>query len=136
LTLRDLRRLATNPLGRSTAAWNDRIHGRLAPMPEGADLIQGARIMSAMAVGGDLIRLARVALRLDVLSPFQTVAGHIASGRTAAAIEALQRLDGLLAERTTEPSQFRTMMGARSNAAAIREALLQHSAYFNGEVRA
>jgi hypothetical protein len=105
-------------------------------MPERADLIQGARIVAALALGGDLIRLARSALQLDVLPPFQTVAGHIASGRTAAAIEALQRLDGLLVQRTTEPGQFRTIMGARSNILAIREALLQHSAYFDGEVRA
>lgn len=136
LTLRDLRRLAANPLGRSAAAWDSRLHGLLAPMPERADLIQGARIVAALALGGDLIRLARSALHLDVLPPFQTVAGHIASGRTAAAIEALQRLDGLLVQRTTEPGQFRTIMGARSNIAAIREALLQHSAYFDGEVRA
>lgn len=136
LALRDLRRLATDPLGRSATAWENRLFGRLAPMPEQADLVQGARIVAALAVGSDLIRLARATLRLGVLSDLLEVAGHIAGGRSQSAIEALQHLDHLLAERATDPLHDRIMMGARGNIAAIREALLQHSAYFEGEVRA
>ncbi|HET6608191.1 MAG TPA: FUSC family protein [Rhodopila sp.] len=136
LALGDLRRLATDPLGQSATAWENKVFGRLAPMPEQADLVQGARIVAALAVGSDLIRLARAALRLGVLPDLLVVSGHIAGGRSGAAIEALQHLDRLLEEHATDPLHARIMMGARGNIAAIREALLQHSAYFEGEVRA
>lgn len=136
LTLRDLRRLAASPFSHSAASWQDRIHGRLAPMPDQADPVQGARVVAALAVGTELIRLSRAGTRLGNPAGVEAVAANIAEGRPHEAVTCLETLDRTLAEQPVETRLARTMMGARSNIAAVREALLQHGDYFSGEVRA
>ncbi|HVY17163.1 MAG TPA: FUSC family protein [Rhodopila sp.] len=136
LTLRDLRRLAMRPLNRPVTAWQNHVYGRLAPMPEHGALVQGARLMAALSVGTEVIRLSRAASRLDCVPAVEAIAADIARGRVLAAVEALERLDQALVERAAEARMARTIMAARANIAAMREALLQHGDYFEGEVRA
>src|SRR5262249_59975169 len=63
LTLRDLRRLAANPR-RRRADWEGRMHSRIAVLPNAAEPLQRAHVLTALSVGSEIINLRRVAPRL------------------------------------------------------------------------
>ncbi|MFL5257482.1 MAG: FUSC family protein [Rhodopila sp.] len=130
LTLRDLRRLAARPEGRSAAVWENHVYGRLTALPEQADTLQAARLVAALSTGSELIRLHHTARRLGAETAAAFTA--IADGDSLAALEALQRLDATL----QHSPQMDLALRMRGNIAAIRETLMQHAAYFNDEVAA
>src|SRR6185312_9669342 len=56
LALRDLRRLASNPMPRAED-WERRLYGRLAALPERAEPLQRAQLLAAYSVGSEMIQL-------------------------------------------------------------------------------
>jgi uncharacterized membrane protein YccC len=128
LTLRDLRRLAA---GRSISDWEGRINTRLAQMPEQATPLQRAQLLTALSVGREIVALRHRAARLGFAAEIDAAIGPLAQGRNAAAIAALHRLDGRLAEsRDGNPPQPATLW-ARSRILVMSELLTQHAAYFD-----
>ncbi len=57
LTLRDLRRMAAGRRAPTPAAWQALVHARLVAMPEGVDLVHGSRLVSALSLGLQVLRL-------------------------------------------------------------------------------
>jgi uncharacterized membrane protein YccC len=133
LTLRDLRRLADRPAGRSASEWENHVYGRLAAVPDQADMLQAARLVAALATGAAVIRLHRSCARLGVQASAQDAFAALSRGDTAATLRALGHLDAILPQTGGETG---LMLRARGNVAAIAEALMQHDAYFRGEVDA
>src|SRR5262249_37425288 len=65
-TLGDLRRLATAPDTPQWKTWEGRAFARLAALPEQADPVPRARLLAALSVGAEIIRLRHFAVRLGV----------------------------------------------------------------------
>ena len=61
LTLRDLRRLATRAVQRLPDDWEARIYCRLAALPDTAEPLQRAQLVTALSVGTEIIELRRIA---------------------------------------------------------------------------
>jgi uncharacterized membrane protein YccC len=128
LTLRDLRRLATAPIARTPDDWEGHVYGRLSVFPDEAQPLQRARLLAALSVGTEIIRLRRIGLRLDLGSDLDGALEAVARGDSAIATTRLARLDEALASR---PGPATATLRARGLILAISEVLTQHAAYFD-----
>jgi uncharacterized membrane protein YccC len=128
LTLRDLRRLATAPIARTPDDWEGHVYGRLSVFPDEAQPLQRARLLAALSVGTQIIRLRRIGLRLDLGSDLDAALDAMALGDSAMATTRLARLDEVLASR---PGPTTATLRARGLILAISEVLTQHAAYFD-----
>ena len=61
LSLRDLRRVASGRRSPTPDAWQARIYARLIAMPEGVDPVHGSRLVAALSVGLQVLRLRSLA---------------------------------------------------------------------------
>jgi uncharacterized membrane protein YccC len=129
--LRDLRHLASGAVPASTARWESRMYGRLSAMPDQAELLQGARLVAALSVGYELIRLRRIAGRFALRTETAAVCDEIARGNSTAAIEQLRKLDQALASVHADVPGASVRLRARGAALAIAESLAQHAGYFD-----
>lgn len=125
LTLRDLRRLATARVPRTSDNWDSSVYGRLSVLPNEATPLQRAQLVTAMSVGTKIIQLRHIARRLDLRSELAAALEAVAQGESAVATIRLTRLDEALAARPDA-----TALRARGSILAISEALTQHAAYF------
>ena len=57
LTLRDLRRLASDAFSPSTEEWEGRMYSRLAALPDSAEPLQRAQLLAALSIGNDILQL-------------------------------------------------------------------------------
>lgn len=131
LTLRDLRRLATGPIRRKAADWEDRVYSRLRALPDHADPLQRALLLTALSTGIEITRLRRVAYQFDLQVELDAALDAMVRGDSAAAIERLDRVDRVIAAvPATKPGSW-VRLRARSSVLAISEALAQHAAYFD-----
>jgi uncharacterized membrane protein YccC len=136
LTLRDLRRLTTDPISRTANDWESRIYSRLSQLPEQATPLQRAQLMTALSVGTEIIRLRRVARRFDLHRELDAALDAVARGDSMVATERLARLDHLLAALPSTRPGMRGGLRARGSILAVSEALAHHAAYFDaGAVR-
>jgi uncharacterized membrane protein YccC len=127
-TLRDLRRLATGPLPRTTHDWEGRMYGRFSVLPDQAQPLQRSRLTAALSVGSAIIQLRHIALRLDLDPALDGALDALAQGHSAIATTRLAQFDEVLAARPgTSPAALR----ARGLILALSQALNQHSAYFD-----
>ncbi len=60
LTLRDLRRMAAGRRRLTAEAWESRVYARLIALPEDVDPTYGLRLVAALSVGLQVIRLLNV----------------------------------------------------------------------------
>jgi uncharacterized membrane protein YccC len=130
LTLRDLRRLTTGPIPRTANAWEGRVNSRLSALPDQAEPLQRAQLLAALSVGTEIIRLRRIARRLDLHVELDAALDALARGDSSVAIERLARVDRILALPSTRPG-VRVRLRARASILAMSEALAQHAAYFD-----
>ncbi len=130
LALRDLRRLARGPLPRSADLWQSRAFGRLATLPEGSGLEEGAQLVAALTVGTEIIRLSRIARRLGYGAELGLALDAVARGDPAAGVTELARLDRIFAGRPRNAGGVAAVLRARGAILAISEALNQYAAYF------
>ena len=133
--LRDLRRLTRGPIPRTANAWQGRVHSRLSVLPEQADPLQRAQLVAALSVGTEIIRLRRFAHRFDQDVELDAVLHAVAKGDSSAAALRLTRLDQRLAALQNGRPGARATLRARSSILAMSEALAQHGAYFDSEVK-
>jgi uncharacterized membrane protein YccC len=126
LTLRDLRRLATGKIPRSSEGWERRVYSRLSVLPDSAAPLQRSQLLAALSVGSEIIRLRNICHRLDLGSGLDEALEALAGGNNAAAVAKLANLDDAL---TTRPGT--AILRARAGLLAISEALTEHAAYFD-----
>jgi uncharacterized membrane protein YccC len=131
LTLRDLRRLATAEVGRLPADWDGRIYKRLVALPDEAEPLQRAQLLTALSVGREIITLRRVAFQLDLASELDAALDPFAQGNSAAAAARLERLDRRLASLTKSDPQASLVLHQRARILLICDALVQHRVYFD-----
>jgi uncharacterized membrane protein YccC len=131
LTLRDLRRLARGAIRQSSNDWESSVNSRLFALPEQAEPLQRAQILAALLVGTEIIRLRRIAGRLDLDVELDAALGAVAQGDSVAAIERLGRLDRMLAALPGTKPGGRARLRVRASILAMSDALAQHAAYFD-----
>ena len=132
LTLRDLRRLATANVGRLPADWEGHIYKRLVAMPDEAEPLQRAQLITALSLGREIIELRRVAPQLGLATDLDAALEPFAQGNSAAAVAGLERLDHRLASLTESDPQTLLILHERARILLICDALMEHRAYFDG----
>jgi uncharacterized membrane protein YccC len=130
-TLRDLRRLAIAPLVPRSEDWEGRMYGRLAALPEQAEPLQRARLLAALSVGAEIIRLRHIAPRLGVAAELDAALQPLAQGNSAIAMIRLRELDGRLASGPEAGPGPTITLRARGRTLVISEALAEHAPYFD-----
>jgi uncharacterized membrane protein YccC len=131
LTLRDLRRLAIDPRRRRSEHWEVRVYGRLAAIPDEAEPLQRAQLLTTLSVGREILRLHDVARTLALAPELDAAFAAIARGNSAIATSWLARLDHRLASRPDVDAEAPLSLRARTSILAVSEALAQHSAFID-----
>jgi uncharacterized membrane protein YccC len=131
LALRDLRRLATTAVQRPRDEWENRIYSRLAAVPEQAEPLQRAQLLTALLVGTEIIRLRRIAPRLGLVSALDSALEALARGNSVAATAGLTALDQRLALLGQGDPQTSIVQRERGRVLAICDALVRHRCYFD-----
>jgi uncharacterized membrane protein YccC len=133
LTLRDLRRLAERTRTVPPRDWQDRIFARLSVLPQAAELHQGAQLVAALSLGNEIIRLRRVADRLEIRQQFEPAQYAIADGDSRVAVQWLTQADQILAAPREHDPDPEARLRARARLCAMKEALTLFADYFDGK---
>jgi uncharacterized membrane protein YccC len=128
LSLRDLRRLATDP-ARRERSWEGRLYSRIAALPAEAEPVDRGLLVTALAVGLNIVCLRPTASGLGFDRELDAALKHFSSGDCAATVTQLEAADRRLAALGGNPA-----MRARAQILAIRDALSDHGAYFGSGV--
>jgi uncharacterized membrane protein YccC len=131
LTLRELRRLATGPIPRTTRDWESRVYNRLTVLPDQAEPVQRSQLLAALSVGTEIIHLRRVVPLFDQRRELDAALVALSSGNSALAIERFALLAQRLAELPDIGSGSRIRLRAQATIVALSEALARHTDYFN-----
>jgi uncharacterized membrane protein YccC len=132
LTLRDLLRLATANVGRLPVDWEGHIYKRLVAMPDEAEPLQRAQLLTALSLGREIIELRRVAPQLGLATDLDAALAPFAQGNSAAAVAQLERIDRRLASLTESDPQTLLILHERARILLICDALMEHRVYFDG----
>jgi len=131
LTLRGLRSIATDPARWTREDWEGRMHSRIAALPDAATPLQRAQIVTALAVGSEIINLRRIAPQLGFGPELDAALAALAEGDSAAANARLAALDRRLGSLPDSDPQTPLALRARALILGIGDALEQHRAYFD-----
>jgi uncharacterized membrane protein YccC len=131
LTLRDLRRLALRSLPWTPRDWENRVLARLLALPDQAEPVQRSRLMAALSVGNEIIRLRRVDARHPLGPDLDAAFTAVAQGHSSAAIARLALLDGRLAAAPPLGPGPPVPLRTRARILEISQLLTQHAAYFD-----
>jgi uncharacterized membrane protein YccC len=131
LTLRDLHSLATATVQRQRDDWKNRMYSRLAALPDQAEPVQRARLLTALSVGTEIIYLRRIAPQLGLIPELDSALEAFAQGNSIAATARLTALDQRLAALRPEEPQTSLVQRARGRVLAISDALVRHRSYFD-----
>jgi uncharacterized membrane protein YccC len=134
LTLRDLRRLATEPVLPTAADWKGVVAGRLSALPDAAVPLERAQLVAAMSMGNEILVLRHLAPRLGVASPVTNALAAFAQGRIDLTSRNLASLDDDLRARMSDARGASKAMRARGSILAISDGLRQHAEYFDAGV--
>jgi uncharacterized membrane protein YccC len=131
LTLRDLRRLATADDQRPGDDWEGRMYSRLEALPDLAEPLQRAKLLTALSVGTEIIHLRRIAPQLGLVSELDSALETLARGNRVAATAGLTALDQRLALLGQSDPQAAVPQRERGRVLAICDALDRHQSYFD-----
>lgn len=131
LTLRDLRRLASGSLVSGNMAWESRMYGRLAALPDQAEPSQRAQLLAALSVGTAIIRIRGIAHHVRGIA-LDTTLLAFAQGNITVTTSHLRQLDRDLASRPDAEADAADALRMRANILAVFEALADHATYFAG----
>jgi len=131
LSLRDLRRLATDPARWAREDWEGRMLSRIAALPDAAEPLQRSQIMTALSVGSEIINLRRIAPQLGLGAELDAALAALAQGHSAAATARFAGLDRRLAALAEAGPQAFLALRTRAMVLLVRDALVQHGAYFD-----
>jgi len=135
LTLRDLRRIATNPAPPPREDWEGRMYSRLAALPDAAEPLQRAQLVAALAVGREILELRRLAPELGLGSELDSALEAFVQGNSAAATARFNELDRRLASLPVSDPGTSLALRPRALVLAIGDVLADHSAYFDTGAR-
>jgi hypothetical protein len=90
LSLRDLRRLATDP-NRRQRSWEGRLYSRIAALPDQAEALQRAVLVTALTVGRNIGSLWQTAPELGFARELEAALKHFSSGGCTATRAQLKR---------------------------------------------
>jgi uncharacterized membrane protein YccC len=130
LTLRDLRRLGTEPIPDRPDDWEARMYGRFALLPDQAQPLQRSVLLAAFSAGTQIIQLRRICRRFDLSPGPDGALEAVAQGNSATAIARFADLETALISRPGAAA-----LRARGLILAISEALIQHPTYFDAGAR-
>jgi uncharacterized membrane protein YccC len=130
-SLRDLRRLATDPLPPSLAEWENRIYARLAAIPDKAEPLDRARLLAALSVGVEIIQLRHMSAPIALGPELDAALAALAQGDSAETRIRLARLDHHLASLPSASREADLALRARAGIVALSETLARHDAYFD-----
>jgi uncharacterized membrane protein YccC len=130
LTLRDLRRLATDALLPSRDHWEGRMYNRLAALPDEAEPLQRSRLVAALSVGNEIIYLRRIVPQLGLGLELDSALAALAQANSVTAAARLTALDHRLASLAETDPQSSVALRARSRILGMCDALAQHGDYF------
>jgi uncharacterized membrane protein YccC len=131
LTLRDLRRLSTAPILPTRGRWEGKVYGRLSVLPEQAEPLQRAQLLAALSVGTEIIRLRRIARRIDLGVDIDAALEGVARRQSALATERLAQIYNALDAPPSVRPRTRITLRAQGSIRAISEALGRHAPYFD-----
>ena len=131
LTLRDLRRLATGPLPRTSDDWEGLVYRRLAVLPDSARPLQRAQLIAALLAGTEIVRLRRIVLHLGLSAELTAALADLAQANSTAATAQLAMIDQHLAALANQELLAPLALRTRSSLLALSDALTQYSAYFD-----
>ena len=107
------------------------MYSRLSVLPDAAEPLQRAQLVAALSVGIEIIRLRRIARRLDLGSDLDAALEAVAQGNSAMATARLPRLDRALTSLAGTGPEATAALQARGSILAMSEALSQHASYFD-----
>ena len=108
------------------------MHSHIAALPDAAEPLQRAQIVTTLSVGSEIINLRRIAPQLGFGSELDAALAALADGDSAAANARLAALDRRLGSLPDSDPQARLALRARALILGIGDALEQHRAYFDG----
>jgi uncharacterized membrane protein YccC len=123
LASRDLFRLTNRPTAWTSNDWKDQMYSRLRALPVQAEPFERAQLLATLSVGTEILRLRRIARRLDLQSDVDATLEAIARGDRSDAIKRLGRLDEMLTMHPRVMAQACGKLRARGSILAISEAL-------------
>jgi uncharacterized membrane protein YccC len=126
LSLHGLRRLAADP-NRRRRSWEGRLYSRIAALPDEAEPLQRADLVTALAVGLNIVSLQGVAAQLSFDQELKAALKHFSTADLAAMAMKLEAADRRLAALA---GNRLPAMRARAQILAIRDALSDHRAFF------
>jgi uncharacterized membrane protein YccC len=130
-SLEDLRRLAIGPIPGPKYDWEGRMCSRLVALKDKAEPQQASKLMVALSVGTEIIRLRRAAPQIGIVTELDLALEMFARGNSAAAIGRFAEVDRRLAGFADgDPMRF-CAARARAQILVICDALAQHLEYFN-----
>ncbi|MGB8528614.1 MAG: hypothetical protein WCD75_17595, partial [Rhodoplanes sp.] len=111
--------------------WEGRIYSRLAALPDAAEPLQRAQLVTALSVGSEIIYLRNAMPELGFGSELDSALSALAQGDSAAAVAELERLDHRLASLPDSDPRIPAALGERGRILLICDALINHRAYFD-----
>jgi uncharacterized membrane protein YccC len=136
LTLMDVSRLAKRVSSQGQDDdWESRGVARLLAMPEHAEPLERAELLSAVAVGREIVRFRGVAPRFLPVTAVDAALQAVAEGRSREAIERLKKIDRQIAALPPAESGKRIVLRLRASILVISGQLAQFGPYFNERVR-
>jgi uncharacterized membrane protein YccC len=133
LTLSDLRRLARRTTPGTLEAWEGRGFARLLAMPDQAQPVQRAELVSMVAVGKEILRLRRAGPRFIASRALGAALGALAEGRSSRAIEGFEQVDRELASLPSPRATSRIVMSLRASILVICGQLSEFPSCYDGE---
>ena len=131
-TRHGVRRLAGGAGPAQADAWRLRVLSRLAALPDAATPLQRARLIAALAVGDDLIRLRMAARRFRLAGQLEPALAAVAAGDSAGAVMILAGFDRALADLPASHLDDGIRLHARASLCSLVDTLRTHAGYFNG----
>lgn len=131
LTLRDLRRLATDPVLWTSDDWEGLVYGRLAALPDKAEPLQRGQLMAALSVGRAIVQLSPIVSGLSVAEEFHAALAAVAGGKSVTASTRLAQLDRQLASHSDVDPENAPTIEARAQLLVLSEALAEHTVFFD-----
>jgi uncharacterized membrane protein YccC len=131
LTLRDLRHLATAAVPRPPDDWENRMYSRLAALPDQAEPLQRAQLLTALSVGIEIVHLRRIAPQLGLVSVLDSALEALARGNSVATTAGLIAFDQRLTLHRQGTPRTSLVQRARGRVLVICDALVRHQAYFD-----
>jgi uncharacterized membrane protein YccC len=131
LTLRDLRRLATAAIDYPQDDWAGLMYSRLAALPDQAEPLQRAQLLTALSVGIEIVHLRRIAPQLGLVSALDSALEALARGNSVATTAGLIAFDQRLTLHRQGKPRTSLVQRTRGRILVICDALVRHQAYFD-----